>query len=59
MSYGSLTCWILTLQEYNVNWEDVPGHKNTVGDVLSIVNLEENSCEVESREIFKMYYTLK
>ncbi|MGP1947444.1 MAG: Ty3/Gypsy family RNase HI domain-containing protein [Arsenophonus sp. NC-PG7-MAG3] len=46
LGHGRLTKWLLALQEYNIEWEYVPGKRNIVADGLSRVNKEGNSTDV-------------
>ena len=59
LSHGRLTRWVLALQEYDIQWEYVPGSKNVVADVLSRVNLEEQTFEGEKESILKIYNIIK
>ena len=59
LSHGRLTRWVLALQEYDIQWEYVPGSKNVVADVLSRVNLEEQTFEGEKDSILKIYNIIK
>ena len=54
-----LTRWILALQEYDLNWEYIPGRKNTIADGLLRINTEEGSFEGEKEEILKVYHILQ
>ena len=47
------------LQEYNLDWEYIPGKKNIIADSLSRVNLEKGTFEVEHESIGKIYYIIK
>ena len=38
LSHGRLTRWSLVLQEYDLNWEYIPGKKNIVAD-LSLIHI--------------------
>ena len=51
LNHGRLTRWILILQEYNINWEYVPGKQNVVADGLSRINLEKGTYETEQEDI--------
>ena len=42
-NHGRLTRWILVLQEYNIQWEYIPGKQNIVADGLSRVNIEKRN----------------
>ena len=59
LSHGRLTRWVLALQEYDLQWEYVPGSKNVVADVWSRVNLEEQTFEGEKESILKIYNIIK
>ena len=50
LSHGRLTRWVLALQEYNINWEYIPGKKNIAADGLSRINLENQTFEGEKEE---------
>lgn len=58
LNHGRITRWILALQEYNISWEYVPGKQNTVADVLSRVNVEGGTLDVEKEDIGRIYNTL-
>ena len=59
LNHGRLTRRVLILQEYNLDWEYVPGKKNIVADGLSRVNLEKGTFEVEQENIGRIYHVLK
>ena len=59
LKHGRLTRWTLTLQEYNIHWEYVPGKNNTPADVLSRVNIQAQTFEGEKETIAKVYHILK
>ena len=59
LSHGRLTRWTLALQEYNINWEYVPGKYNVVADVLSRVNIQNQTFEGERETVAKVYHILK
>ena len=59
MSHGRLTRWILALQEYDLRWEYIPGKKNVVADVLSRINLEDQTFEGEKESILKIYNIIR
>ena len=59
MKHGRLTRWTLTLQEYNIQWEYVPGKSNIAADVLSRVNIQDQTFEGEKETIAKVYHILK
>ena len=50
---------MLILQEYNLDWEYIPGKKNIIADRLSRINLEKGTFEVEPESIGKIYYIIK
>ena len=50
---------MLILQEYNLDWEYIPGKKNIIADQLSWINLEKGTFEVEPESIGKIYYIIK
>ena len=49
----------MVLQEYNINWEYVPGKKNIAADVLSRVNIIGQTYEGEKETLAKVYNILK
>ena len=55
LSHRRLTRWILLLQEYNINWEYVPGRKNAAADVLSRINIQQQTFEGEKEQLVKVY----
>ena len=59
LKHGRLTRWTLTLQEYNIQWEYVPGKSNIAADVLSRVNIQDQTFEGEKETIAKVYHILK
>ena len=59
LNHGRLTRWVLILQEYNLDWEYIPGKKNIIADRLSRINLEKGTFEVEQERIGKIYYIIK
>ena len=59
LSHGRLTRWVLALQEDNINWEYVPGRKNIAADVLSRVNLINQTYEGEKETLARVYNILK
>ena len=43
------------LQEYEINWEYIPGRKNVVADILSRINLDAVSythLDVYKRQVY-------
>ena len=46
-------------QEYHLKWEYIPGKKNVVADVLSCVNVEEQTFEGEKESVLKIYHLLR
>ena len=59
LSHGRLTRWTLALQEYNINWEYVPGKYNIAADVLSRVNIQNQTFEGERETVAKVYHIIK
>ena len=59
LSHGRLTRWTLALQEYNINWEYVPGKSNIAADVLSRVNIQDQTFEGEKETVAKIYRIIK
>ena len=59
LSHGRLTRWSLVLQEYDLNWEYIPGKKNIVADTLSRVNIKEQTYEGEKETVIKIYHIIK
>ena len=59
LKHGRLTRWTLTLQEYNIQWEYIPGKSNIAADVLSRVNIIAQTFEGEKETIAKVYHILK
>ena len=55
----SLSVYILVLQEYNLNWEYIPGKKNVVADTLSRVNIKDQTYEGEKETVIKIYHIIK
>ena len=47
------------MQEYNINWEYVPGKCNIAADVLSRVNIQDQTFEGERETVAKVYHILK
>ena len=47
------------LQEYNLDWEYVPGKKNIVADKLSRVNIEGLTFSVDQENVGRVYHILK
>lgn len=43
LGHGRMSRWILALQNYNLNWEFVPGKQNIVPDIISRTDFEGNS----------------
>ena len=58
LNHGRLTRWILILQEYNIQWEYVPGKQNIVTDGLSRVNTEKGTYETEQEDIGKVFHII-
>ena len=50
LSHGRLTRWILALQEYHITCEYIPGHKNVAADVLSRINVIDQTFEGEEEQ---------
>ena len=59
MSHGRLARWVLALQEYNLQWEYILGKRNVVADVLSRINLEDQTFEGEKESLVKIYNLIK
>ena len=59
LSHGRLTRWILLLQEYHINWEHIPGKKNTAADILSRINIQQQTFEGEKELLVKVYNIIK
>ena len=59
LSHGRLTRWILALQEYHISWEYIPGSKNIAADVLSHINLEQQTFDREKETIVKVFNIMK
>ena len=59
MSHGRLARLVLAIQEYNLQWEYIPWKKNVVADVLSRVNLEDQTFEGEKESLVKIYNLIK
>ena len=59
LKHGRLTRWTLTLQEYNIQWEYVPGKSNIAADILSRINVQDQTYEGEKETIAKVYHLLK
>ena len=59
LSHGRLTQWILLLQEYHINWEYIPGKKNTAADILSRINIQQQTFEGEKEQLVKVYNIIK
>ena len=59
LSHGRLTRWILPLQEYHITWEYIPGKKNIAADVLSRINIQDQTFEGEKEQIAKVYNIIK
>lgn len=55
LSHGRLTRWTLTLQEYNITYEYVPGKKNIVADCLSRVNWNDKTFEAEKGDQLQIF----
>ena len=47
------------MQEYNLQWEYIPGSKNVVADVLSRVDLQNQTFEGEKESILKIYNIIR
>ena len=58
MNHGRLTRWSLTLQEYNLNWEYIPGKGNVIADTLSRINIRDQTFEGEKETIIKLYHII-
>ena len=54
LNHGRLTRWSLVLQEYNLNWEYIPGKKNIAADTLSRINIRDQTFEGEKETIIKL-----
>lgn len=48
-----------TNTNYDLNWEYVPGKRNTVADGLSRIKAEESSFEGKKKEILNIYHVLQ
>ena len=59
LSHGRLARWILARQEYHINWEYIPGSKNTAADVLSRINTEQQTFDGEKETIVKVFNIMK
>ena len=59
INHGRLTRWILALQEYHINWEYVSGKQNIAADILSRINIEQQTFEGEKETIVKVYTIIK
>ena len=49
----------ISLQEYDLKREYIPGKKNVVADVLSRINLEDQTFEGEKESLVKIYNIFK
>ena len=58
LNHGRLTRWVLALQEYNIAWEYIPGKQNIAADVLSRINLQNQTFDGEKEQIAKVYHCL-
>ena len=47
------------MQEYNIQWEYIPGNKNVIADVLSRINLDTQTFEGQKEKIITVYNILK
>ena len=45
----------LLLQEYHINWEYIRGKKNTAADILSHINIQQQTFEGEKELLVKVY----
>ena len=59
LNHGRLTRWNLVLQEYNIQWEYIPGKQNMVADGLSRVNIEKGTYEIDQEDIGKVYHIIQ
>ena len=59
LNHGRLTRWVLALQEYNITWEYIPGKQNIAADVLSRINLQNQTFDGEKEQIAKVYHIMK
>jgi transposase InsO family protein len=59
LSHGRLTRWCLVLQEYNIEWEFIPGKCNIVADTLSRVSPEGYDDDCKRDQVYKVLVNLK
>lgn len=59
LGHGRITRWVLTLQEYDISWEYIPGRENVVADTLSRINITRQTFETEPTHIIKIFSILK
>lgn len=59
LSHGRITRWILTLQEYDITWEFVPGKENIIADTLSRINTSNPEYTLQEPEIHKVFTILE
>jgi hypothetical protein len=55
---GRLARWILTLQNYNIEFEYIKGSENTVADVLSRIDPNQGIIEQRKDKSFRVYEIL-
>ena len=59
LNHDRLTTWILVLQEYNIQWEYIPGKQNMVADGLPRVNIEKGTDEIDQEDTGKVYHIIQ
>ena len=50
---------VLALQEYDITWEYIPGRKNVAADVLSRINIQDQTFDGEKEQLAKVYHIIK